>query len=73
MGVKDGLNKGGQSGEKDVKVHCLQWISEFEFRAGEVHFQSYEQQTVKKMNQRSDGHKDFQCQQGTLAITQCLV
>lgn len=41
MGVKDGLNKGGQSGEKDVKVHCLQWISEFEFRAGEVHFQSY--------------------------------
>lgn len=41
MGVKDGLNKGGQSGEKDVKVYRLQWISEFEFRAGEVHFQSY--------------------------------
>lgn len=41
MGVKDGLNKGGQSGEKDVNVYCLQWISEFEFRAGEVHFQSY--------------------------------
>lgn len=48
-----------------------------EATAGEVYFESYseryvEQQSVKKMKHPSLGHKDLQCQQEALAITQCV-